>query len=54
MKELRYFIALTVLACFIASLTCTASAEEGMWTLDNLPLKQLKNKYHFTPEAECD
>ncbi|MHC9544047.1 MAG: S46 family peptidase [Vulcanimicrobiota bacterium] len=52
MKELRYFIALTVLACFIASLTCTASAEEGMWTLDNLPLKQLKNKYHFTPDAE--
>lgn len=52
MKELRYFIALTVIACFIASLTCTASAEEGMWTLDNLPLTQLKNKYHFTPESE--
>ncbi|MGV8125125.1 MAG: S46 family peptidase [Candidatus Xenobiia bacterium LiM19] len=52
MKELRYFIALTVIACFMASMACTASAEEGMWTLDNLPLKQLKNKYHFTPESE--
>ena len=24
-------------------------ADEGMWTLDNLPLKQLKEKYGFEP-----
>ena len=26
-----------------------ASAEEGMWTFDNPPLKQLKDGYGFTP-----
>jgi hypothetical protein len=25
-------------------------AEEGMWTFDNPPLKQLKDKYNFTPD----
>ncbi len=28
------------------------SADEGMWTFDNLPLKQLKEKYGFTPTQE--
>src|SRR5579863_9124973 len=27
-------------------------AEEGMWTFDNPPLKQLKDKYNFTPTQE--
>jgi hypothetical protein len=27
------------------------AADEGMWTLDNPPLKQLKEKYGFTPSA---
>lgn len=26
-------------------------ADEGMWTLNNLPLKQLKDKYNFMPSA---
>jgi hypothetical protein len=26
-------------------------ADEGMWTLDNLPLQRLKERYHFTPSA---
>src|SRR6266699_3815840 len=26
-----------------------SAADEGMWTLDNPPLKQLKDKYNFTP-----
>ncbi|HVV45287.1 MAG TPA: S46 family peptidase, partial [Bryobacteraceae bacterium] len=26
-----------------------AAAEEGMWTFDNPPLKQLRDKYNFTP-----
>ena len=31
------------------STTPILHAEEGMWTFDNLPLKQLKAKYNFTP-----
>ena len=27
-------------------------AEEGMWTFDNPPLTQLKEKYHFSPTQE--
>jgi hypothetical protein len=27
-------------------------ADEGMWTFDNPPLKQLQEKYHFTPAQE--
>ena len=29
-----------------------ASADEGMWTFDNPPLKQLKEKYNFVPTQE--
>jgi len=33
-----------------AALFCsTIPADEGMWTFDNPPLKQLKEKYNFTP-----
>src|SRR3989344_5987703 len=28
------------------------SADEGMWLLNNLPLKQLKDKYNFVPNPE--
>src|SRR6266480_5304659 len=27
-------------------------ADEGMWTFDNPPLKQLKDKYNFTPTTQ--
>src|ERR1043165_5881838 len=27
-------------------------AEEGMWTFDNPPMKQLQDKYKFTPTAQ--
>lgn len=43
----RVFLA--VLACGLASL---AAAEEGMWTFDNPPVKQLREKYNFTPTQE--
>ena len=33
-------------------LALPAAAEEGMWTFDNPPLKQLKEKYGFTPTRE--
>lgn len=29
-----------------------ARADEGMWTFDNPPVKQLQEKYHFTPTQE--
>ena len=29
-----------------------ARADEGMWTFDNLPVKQLQEKYHFTATQE--
>ncbi|HUO29091.1 MAG TPA: S46 family peptidase [Bryobacteraceae bacterium] len=29
-----------------------SSAEEGMWTFDNPPVKQLEEKYHFTPTQQ--
>jgi hypothetical protein len=32
-----------------ALLTPAVLADEGMWTFDNPPLKQLKEKYNFTP-----
>lgn len=44
---------LPLLAALLAALSFPAlRAEEGMWTFDNLPLKQLKEKYRFEPGAE--
>ena len=36
----------------ICALLPAARAEEGMWTFDNLPLKQLKEQYGFTPTKQ--
>ncbi len=36
--------------CLLAG--SAARADEGMWTFDNLPLKLLQEKYHFTPTRE--
>jgi len=33
-------------------LTPSLLADEGMWTFDNPPLKQLQEKYHFTPSQQ--
>ena len=33
-------------------ITGLVHADEGMWTFDNPPVKQLQEKYHFTPTAE--
>jgi hypothetical protein len=40
-----------VLACALA-LAGSLAADEGMWTFDNLPLRQLHDKYGFTPSKE--
>src|SRR5436305_2993057 len=44
---------LTILALIAtAAALSSARADEGMWLLNNLPLKQLKEKYHFEPTAQ--
>ena len=44
---------MTKLALFSAVFLSTAAmADEGMWTFDNPPVKQLEEKYHFTPTQE--
>ncbi len=40
----------SLLAC--AGFAVTAPAEEGMWTFDNLPLKEMQSQYQFTPSAD--
>jgi hypothetical protein len=40
---------LSALALLLAA--CVVHADEGMWTFDNLPLKQMKEKRGFAPDA---
>lgn len=54
MKKIRSQI-LAVSCSFMLIATSVISpvwADEGMWTFDNPPLKQLKEKYNFTPTQE--
>src|SRR5579871_3082124 len=44
----RAFLLPLVLFC----LSAVVFAEEGMWTFDNPPTKQLQQKYNFTPAPE--
>lgn len=46
----RHVYAVLVALCVLS--TCVSRAEEGMWTLDNPPLKQLKERYGFEPSRE--
>jgi hypothetical protein len=36
----------------VLAVSFPVDAEEGMWTFDNPPVKQLEEKYHFTPTRE--
>ncbi|MBL8151125.1 MAG: S46 family peptidase, partial [Blastocatellia bacterium] len=50
--KFRRTLALTM-AIGLGSLSLpTTKADEGMWTFDNPPLKQLKEKYNFEPSKE--
>ncbi|HPR87306.1 MAG TPA: S46 family peptidase [bacterium] len=42
---------ITLALVVLAAATC-ALADEGMWTFDNPPVKQLQEKYNFTPTKE--
>src|ERR1700759_1718665 len=43
-----------ICATLAVSMLCVAlvQADEGMWLFNNPPVKQLQEKYHFTPTAE--
>jgi len=48
-------IRIAALACLLATclgLGFSAHADEGMWTFDNLPLKEMQSQYQFTPSAD--
>jgi hypothetical protein len=38
------------LAAVVLLFSLAARADEGMWTFDNLPLQQMKEKYRFVPD----
>jgi hypothetical protein len=42
----------TALACALVAGPGAALADEGMWTLDHLPVKQLQQRYGFTPSPQ--
>lgn len=48
MKKISIFL---LLASFLINVPLTL-ADEGMWTFDNPPLKQWKERYNFEPSAE--
>lgn len=41
-----------VLAGMLVVAAGTAMADEGMWTLDHLPIKQMQQRYGFTPSPQ--
>ncbi|MEW6126288.1 MAG: S46 family peptidase [Acidobacteriota bacterium] len=48
---MKKFSALLIILSFLICVP-VHRADEGMWTFDNPPLKQWKEKYNFTPSAE--
>ena len=41
-----------LLALVILGVSTAGFADEGMWTFDNPPLQQLKDRYGFTPTQQ--
>lgn len=48
---MKVFTTFILLACFVFSVP-SALADEGMWTFDNPPLRQWKERYGFEPMKE--
>jgi hypothetical protein len=44
--------AAALVSCGLLTVCLPMSADEGMWTFDNPPVKQLAEKYHFTPTQQ--
>lgn len=51
-RSISSCLALWTIAIFVFTTTCLSSADEGMWLFNNLPRKQLKEKYGFEPSDE--
>lgn len=49
MRKTGLFVAIMALA---VNLGILVNADEGMWLLSNLPVKELQSKYNFTPTAK--
>jgi hypothetical protein len=49
---MRRIAALALIAFSLSPLARVARADEGMWTFDNPPLKQWKERYNFEPTKE--
>ena len=49
--KIRRYVPMIILLLFAFGATI-AVADEGMWTFDNPPIKQLKEKYNFTPTQQ--
>jgi hypothetical protein len=45
----RTVVVFAAVTLFTAAVAASVQADEGMWTLDNLPLQQLQERYGFTP-----
>lgn len=51
-KILNRAFVLILLFCFLATSFKIVRADEGMWIFGNPPLKQLKEKYNFSPDQQ--
>lgn len=49
--HMKKISALLLLFSFLISIPLAARADEGMWTFDNPPLRQWKERYNFEPTA---
>src|SRR5437870_3686430 len=50
--KMRLSVAIVTLLVLVLAGARPSVADEGMWTFDNPPLKQLKDKYNFTPTTQ--
>ncbi len=51
MKSIVRFCAAITFAASVVAVCRSSIADEGMWLFNNLPVKYLKNKYGFEPDA---
>src|SRR2546427_1741935 len=50
--NIRSCLSCVVFLLLLASTRMATTADEGMWTFDNPPIKQFKEKYNFTPTQQ--
>ena len=50
--NVRSRLSIVLLLLLLSGGVMLLRADEGMWTFDNPPLKELKDKYNFTPTQQ--